>query len=123
MKVKIFGKEFDAAYTISAQKEIAENLGGLDQIKDALTGDGYLYNLAMMASAILKGGERRERLRCKMYGEKYVGNGSLTKEELEEAAGSAEDVKALTQMVLQTMLHGEKVTVELAPQKKEEATR
>lgn len=124
MKITLMGVPFEFCYTVSAQMEIAEKLGGIDKLKDAFSGtpEQMQDNILMIAAAMLQGGEKRERLRCKLYGEEYKGNRAMTKEELKSVVVTAADLKALTNAVLQAMQDGDKVNVELAPTKKGKAT-
>lgn len=124
MKLKILGQECPFCYTVSAQKEIADTFGGMEKIKDAFSGSAEEVrdNALKMAAAMMRGGEKRERLRCKMYGEKYDGPSALTAEELEAVVVTAEDMSAVMNAVLQAMKAGNEISVELMPSKKEKAT-
>lgn len=124
MKLKILGQDYPFCYTVSAQKEIADTFGGMEKIKDAFSGtaEEVRDNVMRMAAAMLRGGEKRERLRCKMYGEKYDGPSALTAKELEDAVVTAADMSAVMNAVLQAMKDGNEVSVELIPSKKEKAT-
>lgn len=124
MKLKLLGQEFPFCYTVAAQKEISDAFGGMEKIKDAFSGtaEEVRDNALKMAAAMMRGGEKRERLRCKMYGERYDGPSALTAKELEDVVVTAADMSALMNAVLQAMKAGNEVSVELMPSKKEKAT-
>lgn len=124
MKLKLLGQEFPFCYTVAAQKEISDAFGGMEKIKDAFSGtaEEVRDNALKMAAAMMRGGEQRERLRCKMYGERYDGPSALTAEELEVVVVTAKDMSAVMNAVLQAMKAGNEVSVELMPSKKEKAT-
>lgn len=124
MKLKILGQDYPFCYTVSAQKEIADIFGGMEKIKDAFSGtaEEVRDNVLRMAAAMLRGGEQRERLRCKMYGETYDGPPALTANELEDVVVTAADMSGIMNAVLQAMKAGNEVSVELMPSKKEKAT-
>lgn len=124
MKLKILGQDYPFCYTVSAQKEIADTFGGIEKIKDAFSGtaEEVRDNALYMAAAMMRGGEQRERLRCKMYGETYDGPPALTAKELEDVVVTAADMSELMNAVLQAMKAGNEVSVELMPSKKEKAT-
>lgn len=124
MKLKLLGQEFPFCYTVAAQKEISDAFGGMEKIKDAFSGtaEEVRDNALKMAAAMMRGGEKRQRLRCKMYGETYDGPSALTAKELEDVVVTAADMSALMNAVLQAMKAGNEVSVELMPSKKEKAT-
>ena len=124
MKLKILGQDYPFCYTVSAQKEISDAFGGMEKIKDAFSGtaEEVRDNALKMAAAMMRGGEKRERLRCKMYGEEYDGPSALTAKELEDVVVTAADMSELMNAVLQAMKAGNEVSVELMPSKKEKAT-
>lgn len=123
MKLTLLGQEFTLCYTISAQIKISDYLGGLDKLQDAITdSEKGAENLLFLVAALMRGGEERERLRCKMYDEEYTGRVALTAEQLREAVTPG-DLAELLKVVIETMKDGNKVTVELAPSKKGGATR
>ena len=124
MKLKLLGQEFPFCYTVAAQKEISDAFGGMEKIKDAFSGtaEEVRDNALKMAAAMLRGGEKRQRLRCKMYGERYDGPSALTAKELEDVVVTAADMSELMNAVLQAMKAGNEVSVELMPSKKEKAT-
>lgn len=124
MKLKLLGQEFPFCYTVAAQKEISDAFGGMEKIKDAFSGtaEEVRDNALKMAAAMMRGGEKRQRLRCKMYGERYDGPSALTAKELEDVVVTAADMSELMNAVLQAMKAGNEVSVELMPSKKEKAT-
>lgn len=122
MKVVINGVEYPIAYTVEAQKMVADKVGGLDKIKDVI-GSETLTNMDMI-HIMMVAGDHRERALARMRGEEYEGTPIPAAEDLEALMLPRELAPAIKALSV-AMKEGNKSEVEVKPEpkKKESATR
>lgn len=126
MDIKIGGERYPMTYTVEAQSEIAERFGGLENIELALSDNDtakLMENIVFCACAMLNGASNRLRAQCRMSGKEIPRLPEITFDDLKKAICVSE-IAELTEAVVATMREGNKITVELAEDRKnEEATR
>lgn len=117
--MKIF-VEYPAAYTVEAQGMLAEHFGGIENIEQAFESGTdiaddvvkLMENTIFLVSAILKGGENRERVRCKMLGVECTAKAAPTFEEL-CAVLTPDEIPELLNDALKIMSGGNATTMDV----------
>lgn len=119
MNAVILEREYPMAYTVAAQSEIAARFGGIEHIQDAFDDTDSaktMENMAFCAACLMRGYAQRETVRRKTMGQEAPELPVLTQEEI-AAAILVNEVKNLTQAIMQTIREGNAVTVEVEPKK------
>ena len=77
MEIKVMGKAYPAAYTVSAQKRLAETFGGIgkEQMEKAFFAEppSTNENIAIWGNELIRAGIAREKMICQMEGRDYEG--------------------------------------------------
>lgn len=117
--IKIFEHEYQLAYTIGAQSEIAKRFGGLEKIELAFSGENVakmMENMTFCAAVMCRAYEDRERVRAKALGDEYKGGTVLDESDI-AAAIEPKDVFELSKAIMESMNEGNATTVEVEPAK------
>lgn len=122
--VTLFGQAYPLEYTIMAQSIIAQRFGSIEKLDTEIEGGGVadmMDNVTFIMAALLKGGEQRERARCKLTGEEYAGKPAPAYEDL-LAVLTPLDAKGMMAKCMEVMTEAAKTTVEVEPEKNGGAT-
>lgn len=125
MNITILGKEFPIEYTIQAQQKMAEKFG--DSFFNEINTDSFvsaaksMTDISCMISILMDGAEKRERVRCMMYGEEFQGPKALTAEQI-AAAVHPGDFMEYQDAILECMKSAQKTTVEIQKEKNVKTT-
>lgn len=122
MTVKVMGVEFPFAYTVEAELQIEEKFGGamdkqkIKEIFDTTEFPVLRENVIFVAVTMIETGVKRENVRCRMMGQEQKKWPEITCDALKEALTPGE-VVALMRKCLQAINFGNKVNVEVLPEK------
>ncbi len=125
MKKTIGGIEFDFAFTVEAQKKIEEKFGGMDKnhiekIFDTTNRGEFFDNMLFMTETLIDAANHRENIKKQILGELTQPQKQITKEQLEMMVTPGE-VPGLERCIIETIKDGNKVEVEIEPQKEKNA--
>ncbi|MBQ2649813.1 MAG: hypothetical protein IJF82_20870 [Achromobacter sp.] len=125
--ITLLGKDFPLEYTVQVMDEVTKKYGGTAEAASAVLNDtdpaDQLHNIVFMLSAMMKGAERRERVRCALWGEEYKGTPALDYETLLEIM-NIEDLHNMADVIVEVVAGASKPTVDLVQDpKKNEATQ
>lgn len=118
--INILGKEFPLEYTVEAMKAVSDKYGGTQEAVETFeTGsrDDQLEATIFMLSAMMKGAERRERLRCLLWGEEYKGTPALDFDTLLQIM-NPQDLRNMSEVIFETIRGSSKTTVDVLPDNK-----
>lgn len=122
--ITLLGKEFPIEYTVQVMEAVTKKYGGTAQAVEQMdSGEDKLRDTIFMLSEMMKGAERRERVRCALWGEEYTGTPALSYETLLEIM-NPEDLRTMADALVEAINESSKVTTEIYPEpKKKEATK
>lgn len=125
MKTIIGGIEMDLAFTVGAQKKVEEKFGGMDknhieQIFDTTDRLKFFDNMSFMAATMINAGMHREAVRRMAMGERYEPRETMTPEQVAALVAPGE-MPELERAIIETIKEGNKITVEIEPQKTKNA--
>ena len=118
--INILGKEFPLEYTVEAMKAVSDKYGDTQEAVETFeTGsrDNQLEATIFMLSAMMKGAERRERLRCLLWGEEYKGTPALDFDTLLQIM-NPQDLRNMSEVIFETIRGSSKTTVDVLPDNK-----
>lgn len=118
--INILGKEFPLEYTVEAMKAVSDKYGGTQEAVETFetaSRDDQLEATIFMLSAMMKGAERRERLRCSLWGEEYKGTPALDFETLLQIM-NPQDLRNMSEVIFETIRGSSKTTVDVLPDNK-----
>lgn len=121
---ELFGTAYPLEYTVLAQGMIAERFGSIETLDTAIEGGGVadaMDNVTFLLAALMRGGEQRERARCRITGEEYTGKAAPTYDDL-RACLTLADTGDLMRKCMDVMTAAAKTTVEVEPEKNAKAT-
>lgn len=127
MNITILGKEFPIEYTIQAQQEMAEKFGdSFFEFSEENSGSFVsaaksMMDVSCIISILMSGAEKRERVRCMMYGEEFTGPKALTAEEVAAAVHPGNFLEYRVAIV-ECIKSAQKTTVEIQKEKNVETT-
>lgn len=116
---KIFDKEYPMAYTVMAQSEIAKKFGGINMIGQALSAEDtaiMMENVAFISACLIRGYEDREAVRSHLNGNEFA-EGYLPSQHDIMCAMEPKEALAMTKEIMAAIEEGNKVSVEVLPQK------
>lgn len=123
MNLSVCGIEYPVAYTVEAQNTIAKRFDGIENIEKAFDNSDIakmVDNVAFIASALMSGAEHRERVRCAMFSIECDAKTAPTYEML-CAVMSPSDIKTAMEVIMAAIKAGNRVTVEVQPEKSKNA--
>lgn len=122
--ITILGKEFPIEYTVQVMENVMKKYGGTAQAVEKMSsGDDQLHDTIFMLSEMMKGAERRERVRCALWNEEYKGTPALDYETLLEIMNPT-DLQSMADALLEAINESSKTTTEVYPDaKKNEDTK
>ena len=117
--ITLLGREFPLEYTVEVMEQVAKKYGGSAEAASAVlaNGENRLHDVVYLLSLMMKGGERRERVRCALYGEEYKGTPALDYDTL-IAIMNADDLQKMADILVSTVVASGKQTIEVAPDPK-----
>lgn len=118
--ITLLGKDFPIEYTISVMEAVAQKFGGTAEASEAMNSmdpTDQLHATVFMLAEMMKGAERRERVRCSLWGEEYQGTPSLDYETLISIM-NPEDLRNMADVIFDTINGSTKQTMEVAPSAK-----
>lgn len=120
MNIEILGKSFPMSMGLDAVKEITELLGcSLEQLGDTIFSAAMADQLVIyskMAESMIKSAQRRERVKCKMFGEEYKEKIIPNAEEIQSCFLFGENAKLIS-AVVNTMKESQNGEVEIKDKK------
>lgn len=122
--ITILGKEFPIEYTVQVMENVMKKYGGTAQaVEQMSSGEDKLHDTIFMLAEMMKGAERRERVRCALWGEEYKGTPALDYDTLLEVMNPT-DLQSMADALLEAINESGKATTEVYPDaKKNEVTR
>ena len=122
--ITLLGKEFPLEYTVQVMEEMTKRFGGTAEAVESMSsGDKQLENTIFLLSAMMKGAERRERVRCALWHEEFKGAEAPDYETLMQIM-NPEDLRNMANCLIQAINEANMTTTELAPDaKKNEVTQ
>ena len=122
--ITLLGKEFPIEYTVQVMEAVTKKYGGTAQAVEQMdSGEDKLHDTIFMLAEMMKGAEKRERVRCALWGEEYKGTPALDYETLLEIM-NPDDLKAMADALVDAIHGSSSVTTEVYPEpKKNEVTK
>lgn len=120
--ITILGKEFPIEYTVQVMEQITKRYGGTAEAVERMeSGEDQLHDTIFMLAEMMKGAEKRERVRCALWGEEFKGTPALTYEQLLEVM-NPEDLQNMADALVEAINASSKQTTQVYPDnKKKEA--
>lgn len=118
--ITLLGKDFPIEYTISVMEAVAKKFGGTAEASEALTSmdsEDQLHATVFMLAEMMKGAEKRERVRCSLWGEEFKGVPALDYETLLSIM-NPDDLRNMADAIFSTINASSEQTMEVAPSKK-----
>lgn len=122
--ITLLGKEFPLEYTVQVMEAVSARFGGTAEAVDQMTsGENQLQNTVFMLAEMMKGAERRERVRCALWGEEYKGTPALDYDTLIGIMNPS-DLQRMADALTAAIEESQGVTTEVVPDtKKNEVTQ
>ena len=122
MEIKVMGKAYPAAYTVSAQKRLAETFGGIgkEQMEKAFFAEPppTNENIAIWGNELIRAGIAREKMICQMEGRDYEGPEKEPGAEALIQVLRPKEINGLFHDVLAVINDGNRTEVEVDEEKK-----
>lgn len=122
--ITLLGKDFPLEYTVQVMEAVSARFGGTAEAVDQMTsGENQLQNTVFMLAEMMKGAERRERVRCALWGEEYKGTPALDYDTLIGIMNPS-DLQRMADALTAAIEESQGVTTEVVPDtKKNEVTQ
>lgn len=120
--ITLLGKEFPLEYTVQVMEEVTKRFGGtIEAVEGMSSGENQLENTIFLLAAMMKGAERRERVRCALWHEEFKGSEAPDYETL-MAVMNPEDLRNMASALVEAINESQKVTTEVVmdPKKNED---
>ncbi len=121
--ITLLGKEFPLEYTVQVMEAVTKRFGGTaEAVEQMESGENQLQNTIFMLAEMMKGAEKRERVRCALWNEEYKGNPALDYDTL-IGIMNPDDLKTMADALMAAINESNLVTTEVVPDaKKNEGT-
>lgn len=122
--ITLLGKDFPLEYTVQVMEAVSARFGGTAEAVDQMTsGENQLQNTVFMLAEMMKGAERRERVRCALWGEEFKGTPALDYDTLIGIMNPS-DLQRMADALTEAINESQGVTTEVVPDtKKNEVTQ
>lgn len=122
--ITLLGKDFPLEYTVQVMEAVSARFGGTAEAVDQMTsGENQLQNTVFMLAEMMKGAERRERVRCALWGEEFKGTPALDYDTLIGIMNPS-DLQRMADALTEAIEESQAVTTEVVPDtKKNEVTQ
>lgn len=119
--ITLLGKEFPLEYTVQVMEDVTKRFGGTAEAVEGMSsGDNQLENTIFLLASMMKGAERRERVRCALWGEEFKGPEAPDYQTLMEVMNPA-DLRNMANALVEAINESQKVTTDIVedPKKNE----
>lgn len=116
--ITLFGKEFPLEYTVQVMEDVTKRFGGtVEAVEGLSSGENQLENTIFLLAAMMKGAERRERVRCALWNEEFKGPAAPDYNTLMESMNMV-DLRNMASALVEAITESQKVTTEIQPDAK-----
>ena len=120
--ITLLGKEFPLEYTVQVMDAVTKKFGGtVEAVEGMSDGEHQLENTIFLLAAMMKGAERREKVRCALWHEEYKGPEAPDYDTLMQIM-NPEDLRNMAAALVEAINESNRVTTEAIPDKKKEDT-
>ena len=116
--ITLLGKEFPLEYTVQVMEEVTKRFGGTVEAIEGMNDEEHqLENTIFLLAAMMKGAERRERVRCALWHEEYTGPEAPDYDTLMQIM-NPEDLRNMANSLIQAINDAGRITPEIVPDAK-----